>query len=251
MDSEISNHSSFLNKSYNHVMNIYDKFENLLMNRSFFSVNIMTNKNIKYIDNIIVEKLKTINTKLKGLIFIQMDLIIELHDLFNYIFTYYSNMGVDLNNRNDGDILIYKPLKLFYKYYIHGLYFKINTLKYTIIPKINEIYDSIGIIIKQDVIKNDTLVYEKCIKIYNKKYQNPINDEFMEIFTKINDCLDILSILQNKNQIINYYKNRCSLSQNLCNKIKDEFFVIAYRPDIFQKIILDERENTYIKNNFS
>lgn len=253
MNSKISKHLSFLNKSQNKIKKINEYFERLLINRSFYSINIMANNNINHVSDIVIEKLKIINTKLKALIYIDIDTIEELHNLFNCVFVYYTHVlyiGVDIDNCNNRDVLIYKSINLFYKYYIHNLYRKVISLQNDIIPMVSEIYDYITIILKDQIIKDDILIYEKCLKIYNKKSENILNDKFLEICNKIIDYEDILRILNNKNKTVHYYEQRCENSKTLCNDIKDEFFTIAYRPDIYQKIVLDEKEIEFIKNNF-
>ena len=92
-------------------------------------------------------------------------------------------------------------------------------------------------------------IYERIIKVYdNLKFYGNIEDSKL----KINNIKSLIENIETiEKQVLNsktnldcykYYSNRRNQTIEIWKLLQDEFFEISYRPDMFKKIVLDEKE---------
>lgn len=109
----------------------------------------------------------------------------------------------------------------------------------------------------QDILKNISILYsfyDKIFTKYNKniKFHNYCNniikieiyniDIFIKNINKIEkQILDLKLNLEN----FCYHSGRKEHTIHIWKLLKDEFFKICYRPDMFKKIVLDEKEVSF------
>jgi hypothetical protein len=102
---------------------------------------------------------------------------------------------------------------------------------------------------KHPYLKNNPEMLEEIMQVFKENWKPKFESD--EMFTdntwmgyqnvfigleKIQNCLDMFL------NTYEYHANRKYPTIEMWMTVRDEFFVIAYRPDMFKKIVLDEKE---------
>lgn len=113
-----------------------------------------------------------------------------------------------------------------------------------------KIYGNFRSEIEKSLIMNDSPFYKECLKMYQSHDFNFTDYTYKSVCDNILFCYRFQDKIRQKEKTIKYYESRCEKSMNLCDIIKNEFFEIAYSPELVNKIVWNEKEFDEYKNMF-
>lgn len=223
---------------YEYMPNILYKFDEII---SYPQMNLQVVMDLKNLKKLMIE-LK--NTKK----------IYEYIDRLSIILTVFDKVLVRLNIYyvSTGDIHV-STLKIHYLdfYFIIEDYYKIYNEFHIYLNTLLKLKEQI----KRNVDKESSMIDNIHKKTFYELFQRNINydiiyeSNIIEIDEPLKEiCSLILKIKKEYDSIFEnyqYYEMRKEKTIETWKTIKDEFFEICYRPDLFKKIVLDEKEVSF------
>lgn len=232
---DINDQYSFLFRSKLHFLHNVDG-EELLMrkqNKNLQKIKIEFEKISSKIDDDSIKSIFNIEFLLKDLIDIMTDYIsLDFDNIINK--KYYSFLQKIKNIYDDVEILSLNLQKLYNHVFVY----------------IKDIYSRLRSDIEKDIIMNDNFLYKECLNILISNHIDIGDYSYKNVCNMILFCLNFKRKLNKKKNTISYYDMRSEETTNLWSKVKQEFFEIAYSPDIVKKTVWNDQETEYYKNMF-